>query len=521
MTNAAPTMTPSEATRWAWRQLTSMRTALLLLLLLALAAIPGSFFPQRTSGVAPVNQFLEDNPTLGRIVDSLGLFDVYGSFWFTAIYLLLLISIVGCVIPRFRQHLKAMRAAPPPPPANLSKLGGFQEIKVKGESFEAGTLGEARNANEAPVQLKELTDWLVKKRWRVVTSSTQVNSNVMHAVSAEKGYSRETGNLIFHGALIFIVVGVAIGALWGYRGQVLVREDTGFSNVIIAYDDFSSGRLFNPGSLPPFTLQLEQFRAEFERFGAKRGEPRVFEAAVSTTLGSDEAARRDTLRVNHPLNFEGTKVFLTGHGYAPRLTVTDKNGQVQFDDSLVFLPRDGNFTSIGVLKLPDAPEQIGIEAIFLPSAVLDEELGPISVFPGSDSPALFLVAWQGDLGVDAGVPQNVFQLDTSDMKRLGISSLTPGESWTLPELGTVEFDGVSRFISLQVAHEPGRQLVLGASIVALVGLLFGLFVPRRRVWVKFHSLEDGGFKVEVAGLSRQGYAGLVEEVNQTLEVVKK
>jgi cytochrome c biogenesis protein len=213
-------------------------------------------------------------------------------------------------------------------------------------------------------------------------------------------------------------------------------------------------------------------------------------------------------------------VFLTGHGYAPVLTVVDRADQVQFSDSVVFLPRDGNFTSIGVVKIPDAPEQVGLEGIFLPSAVLDDERGPISVFPAPDSPALFLVAWQGDLGVDSGEPQNVYQLRTDDMSRLGITSLLPGQVWNLPALGQVRFERVDRFVSLQIAHEPGRQLVLVASIAALVGLLFGLFVPRRRVWVKVTKDTEEKTWLEVAGLSRQGYSRLGEEIADMLNEVR-
>ncbi len=475
-----------------------MRTALLLLLLLALAAIPGSLFPQRSAGQAPVNDYLANNPVLGRVLDALGMFDVFGSIWFTAIYLLLLISIIGCVVPRMRSHLQSLRSSPPPAPANLQRLSGYVAIEV----------------DEAPDQVgARAAAWLRKSRWRVSVGKDG-------SISAEKGYSRETGNLVFHFSLVLIVIAVAIGALWGYRGQVLVREGTGFSNVLVAYDDFSAGRLFDPTNLPPFTVELDKFEAEFERFGTQRGAPRLFEASVRVKPEPSAPFEAASLRVNHPLEFDGTKVFLTGHGYAPVITVIDPKGELQFSDSVVFLPRDGNYTSIGVLKLPDAPEQTGLEAIFLPSAILDEQAGPISVFPAPDSPALFLVAWQGDLGVDTGEPQNVFRLDTSELERVGVDSLTPGQSWVLPEVGTVRFDGVARFISIQIAHEPGRQLVLAASIVALVGLLYGLFVPRRRIWLKTAAGAEGRTQVEVAGLSRHEYKGIVDEINKLVETVK-
>ena len=93
--------------RWTWRQLTSMNTALLLLLLVALAAIPGSLLPQRTASILKVNNWKNENPSLAQIFDNLSLFDVYGSFWFSAIYILLMISLMLIIIkPSYLLEIK-------------------------------------------------------------------------------------------------------------------------------------------------------------------------------------------------------------------------------------------------------------------------------------------------------------------------------------------------------------------------------------------------------------------------------
>ena len=108
--------------RWMWRQLTSMRTALMLLMLLAVAAVPGSIWPQRSVDPARVNEYIRDNPTAGEWLDRFSLFDVYSSPWFAAIYLLLMVSLIGCIVPRAGQHWRTMRAQPPRAPRNLSRL---------------------------------------------------------------------------------------------------------------------------------------------------------------------------------------------------------------------------------------------------------------------------------------------------------------------------------------------------------------------------------------------------------------
>src|SRR6476646_1590082 len=58
-----PTLGTIGMLRWGWRQLTSMRTALFLLLLLSIAAVPGSIFPQRNIDAGRVAAYIAQNPT--------------------------------------------------------------------------------------------------------------------------------------------------------------------------------------------------------------------------------------------------------------------------------------------------------------------------------------------------------------------------------------------------------------------------------------------------------------------------
>ena len=104
-----------------WRQLTSMRTALVLLFLLAAAAIPGALLPQRNLNTQAVDAYIAARPALGPVMDTLELFDVFASSWFTAIYVLLFVSLIGCLTPRLIEHGKALRAQPVRVPRNLNR----------------------------------------------------------------------------------------------------------------------------------------------------------------------------------------------------------------------------------------------------------------------------------------------------------------------------------------------------------------------------------------------------------------
>ncbi len=110
--------------RWTWRQLTSMRVALLLLMLLAVAAVPGSVLPQRPQDPARVAEYLADHPDLGPWLDRVGAFDVYASVWFSAIYLLLFVSLVGCIVPRTPRAPRRAACPSAPHAAALRPLPG-------------------------------------------------------------------------------------------------------------------------------------------------------------------------------------------------------------------------------------------------------------------------------------------------------------------------------------------------------------------------------------------------------------
>ena len=488
--------------RWMWRQLTSMRTALILLFLLAIASVPGSILPQRGNNPLRVDQWLDENPTTGPILDRLGFFDVYASPWFAAVYLLLFISLIGCVLPRIGQHWRAMRTPPPAAPRRMLRLPESREFT---------------SADDRESVLASAEQWLRSHRWRVRRGETESDGSAW--IAAEKGYSRETGNLVFHLSLILILVGVAVGGLLGWKGNVIVREGSGFSNTLTQYDAWGAGRLVDANALDPFSFTLNEFRVDFQRGEAQRGAPILFEADVTYRDSPESEPERTVIEVNSPLVAAGAKVFLVGHGYAPHFVVRDSTGAVVFDDSVVFLPQDGNFTSTGVIKVPDATPSLGFNGLFLPTAALTQELGPHSTFPAPDYPAVFLSAFTGDLGLDEGRPQSVYTLDTSRMEQLGLESLLPGDTWELPNgAGSIEFTGFERWSSFQIAHDPGKELALLAAVAAMAGLMLSLFVRRRRIWVKVLPAPDAaagpaGTLVQVAALAKSESADLEVDVS--------
>ncbi|MBA4607892.1 cytochrome c biogenesis protein ResB [Aeromicrobium sp. Marseille-Q0843] len=484
----ASELRPVEFARWAWRQLTSMRTALLLLLLLAVAAVPGSFIPQRGVDARAVQAYYLDHPKLAPVLERLGGFSVFSSVWFSAIYLLLMVSLIGCILPRTRVYAQALRARPPKAPRNFARMPAserFETDRSVTEVLEAGrrALGRAR------IDVLQEGD--------------------TGELRAEKGYLREFGNLVFHVCVLVALVGVAAAALWGYRGNVIVVEGNGFSNTLSQYDEFSSGAMFDAQSgLEPWSLQLEDLLARFYVEGNQRGAPKLFRA----TGTYNEAGKDDDdfkIEVNHPLSVGSEDVFLVGQGYAPVIRVTDASGKVAFDGPVPFLPADSTYTSTGVVKVPDADgEQLGFQGFFLPTAFSSSPDKPsVSVFPGALNPRIGMNLWTGDLGLDEGVSQSVYSLDTSKMTQVKDGDgnfrvdIGPGESQELPGGGTIEFVELKQFARFQIGHTPVPWLPLLGVGLGILGLTASLLVRPRRTWIRARA-EGSRTVVEVAALDR-------------------
>jgi len=465
--------------RWCWRQLTSMRTALILLLLLGIAAIPGSLFPQRSQNPIQVKQYFIDNPTLAVWLDRLSLFNVYSSPWFSAIYLLLFISLIGCVLPRSISHLKAIGAVPTLTPKYLDRMEYFAEIKKV-------------DLNLAEAKLR-------KMRFRVRRDE--------NSISAEKGYARESGNLLFHLSLVLILIAIGVGSLFGSKGDAILNVGDRFINTPTSYDILGFGKYQAEDSLPPFALTIKDFKAEYD---PTTNAPLDYTLTVlaANPVGSQE--KTEIIKVNKPLTYGSTKVYLQANGYSPIVIVKDKSGKVIFDGPTPFLPQDANLSSIGAIKIPDMNPQIGFVSSFLPTADRDPIRGGFSSYPEVLDPRLLISVWKGDLGLNSGVPQSVYRIDTSKMERIGLKALVLNESYDFGE-GSITFTGWNSWVNLQIVNDPGKGYALLGAILAISGLLISLFTRQRRIWIK------QGRKTQVAGLAKNGIPGLEDEIKKLVK----
>ncbi|RVW01568.1 cytochrome c biogenesis protein ResB [Rhodococcus spongiicola] len=518
--------------RNTWRGLTSMRTALVLLFLLAFAAIPGALLPQRSLNEGKVDEYIAARPTLGPIMDRLELFDVFGSFWFTAVYVLLFVSLVGCIVPRCVEYAKALRAKPVAAPRNLSRLP-HHHVETVDEAPEA-VAGRVRS---------HLRGWRVEQR----SGGERAKHTGEITLSAEKGFLREAGNLVFHLSLVALLISIAAGKLFHYEGNVIIVANGGpgiCTTSPAVFDSFRAGNERDGTGMTPLCVKVNDFTADY----LDNGQAEMFTSNISYQVGDDLTSNtwRDAqLKVNHPLRVAGDRVYLQGHGYAPTFTVTFPNGETR-TETLQWAPEDATtFLSSGAMRF-DPPgglypneddrrkNQIAIEGLFAPTAVFDGNLLS-SGFPDLIDPAVAIDIYKGDTGLDTGFPQSIFSLNEELINQGRLVkqervNLFPGESATLADGTEVRFDGAVDFVNLQVSHDPAQQWVLVSSLVMMAGLLVSLVVKRRRVWVRIYpetapgkgpetasatlAANERRTVVELGGLARTDQAGWGDEFDR-------
>ncbi|QGK71648.1 cytochrome C biogenesis protein ResB [Allosaccharopolyspora coralli] len=498
--------------RNTWRGLTSMRTALVLLFLLALAALPGALIPQRSLNQREVDRYFEEYPSLAPILDKAGMFEVFSSVWFASIYVLLFISLIGCLVPRCAEYFKQLRAKPVRTPRNLARMPHHETAELHSSVDEVMTSARRR-----------------LRGWRI---HEQEEADGGRSLSAERGYLREAGNLVFHFALVGLLISVAGGKILGYEGNVIVMADgSSFCNSgTYNFDSFRAGLSVDGTDLSPFCVKVDDFEADY----LPTGQAENYRASVQYQSGEDlenDVWRPYELEVNSPLRTAGDRVYLLGNGYAPRFSVTWPDGQqrsglVQWQpmDQMTMLSQGATkFDPPGVTDAEQRRQnQLAVTGLFAPTANMDGSLLS-SRFPAPNDPRVAVDVLRGDLGLDSGRGQSIFSVDQrmieqDRLNRVARENLRIGEEIRLDDGTTVRFDGLERWVNLQVSHDPFQPWVLGFAVAVIFGIGASLTIKRRRVWVRAVPVTPGAGDgdlartvVEVGGLARTDQAGYGEE----------
>lgn len=485
-----------------WRRLRSMRTAIQLLIAVAVISILGSVIPQRNAAPSKVAEFVEDHRFWGEVFDRLGLFEVFTSWWFLTLIGFLLFVTGACLIPRTRAalaHAPRLKRAPEP--------GHLPDVRFTTEVASELSVDEAERAARKVLR---------RRRWR----SSPVND--ANQWIAERGHSRETGSVLFHWSFFLVALAAALTITTKFEGSAVVVEKTSWvEGGRVNFDEYSEGafaRWINPHG--GFTVTVDDFNVAY----GDDGMPRSYTSKVRIIDGGQEVIE-DEVRVNKPVSYKGVKLYQLGYGWAPVVRVTD-NGTVVYDGPLVLGIRGPNGSSAGVIKLPATTSgPAGLELSLFPDFKLvpfratnpddprAREPGALDLISTGDlgeRPLVVVTEYRGDLGLDR--PQNVYELDKADLDQVVQKFATfPANAneklGTAAELGSglsVELVELRRFTVLSVKRDSyGIPVAAVAATVMMISLYPALYAYRRRLWFEIVEGEAEGVVLRFGGVAYQ------------------
>jgi cytochrome c biogenesis protein len=498
-TTTSPTLRRSVTL--VWRSLRSMRTALILLLLIALAAVAGSLVPQVSVADARIASIFRDHPLRARIYEQLGLFDVFGSWWFTLLYSLLLVSLGACLLPRTRAFIRNLRTKPAPA-RELDVLRHYAEVQVPTDP-EHAILGARR---------------VLRRRLFRVSGP-----NGAPSLAADKGIGREGGSLLFHWAFFVLLVGIVWGKGTGFSGQAVVVEGQTWTEAHANFDGtLREGRFFGEDH-SGVQIRVEDFEATYRM----TGQPQDFVTRAELLDPDGTPARQVDIRVNHPAEIDGVKFFQFGYGWAPVIRV-ERGGVPIFDGPVVCqqnAPPEGvsplQLPWNCVVKLPSLDPDVGVRFELWPDsralyALL--ETGQAMPMITEFAPVMTYEVYRGDLRSD--LVQSTSILDTTAMRRFDRGVVGAGETKDLGDGLTVSFPDLRQYTVLTVSRDRGLWIVFLAAILIVLGLLPALYTSRRKVWVTAEP-EGSGSLLKVGGFALQRRSQFEEEFGKVVRELRR
>ena len=497
-------MTPRQSLALVWRTLRSMRTALVLLLMLAAASVAGSLIPQEPNTPLRVAQFQAAHPLAGKVYDAFGFFNVFGSWWFTLITVLLFTSLLACLMPRTRATFRAIRQKP----VQAREIDAFRHYaeRAVGADPDAAIAG-SRSA-------------LRRRMFRVARADGRP------ALAADKGVLREAGSLLFHWAFILVLVGVIVGKGTGYSGRAVVIEGQTWVDAGPNYDgQIRTGRYFT-NDFSGIGIHLDSFADTYRQSGI----PMDFVSRVELLGPSGSPIRSQDIRVNHPAQVGDLRIFQFGFGWAPVVDMrldgrVIASGPVAFVQSVapagvpqLALPWEG------VVMLPSLDPQAAVRLELWPDSrafIAQREIGQPIAMTQAFEPFMRFTVYRGPLASPSPA-----SLDTSGMRVQARGIVGAGQQVDL-ETGrqatgasrlTVAFPQLRKYSVFQVTRDSGVPIVLVAAILILLGLLPALYTSRRKIWVRAERdgaetvLKVGGFALQRRSQFEEEFAALVDSL---------
>ncbi len=426
-----------------WKILKSVKLAVFLLIILAIASTLGTIIPQGEEAI----WFAMKRPELFKILHFLGLFDLYHTLWFRAILGLLALNLIVCSVDRLPDTWKRIKEVKEP------KKEEFR-IKVK-EDF-----SEVRKKIEVHLRCRLLKEQKDKVCFFI-----------------EKGRFSCFGVYIVHFSIILILLGGIIGSIFGFEGYMSILEGEKKDTV----------RLKNKKELKlDFQVRCDKFLVEFY----ENGMPKEYISFLTFIKGGKEF--RKTLKVNHPVRFDGITFYQASYGIA-------------VGDSVLIKVLDKTTKKEKKVKI-SLGEEVSVFGIRIKLLDIREDFG-------GAGPAVFL-----KLKKDGEKRKLILFRERKKAERI-----LPSEMLNSPIFDpsffnysfSVESLETKYYTGLQVSKNPGVPVVWTGFFFISFGLILTFFSSHRRIWIYVRKKEDGT-EIAISGMSNRKDKGFLENIKENI-----
>ena len=445
-----------------WSFFASIRLTVVVLLSLAALSIIGTLIPQNES---PAQYYHTFGPFLYQVMDTLDIFDMYRSWWFQGLIILLVINIVVCSIDRLRTTGKIIFDRNP-----KFNLGNYRQRKSR-QDFRT----------QADLETCKTTFHQHISRQFGYCRVESVDRG--YAITAEKGRWTRLGVYGVHFSIVVLLIGALIGSMTGFEGYVNIPEGEATDTIQLRF----SGLPFKL----PFSIRCLDFDVQFYKTGA----PREFRSKLELAEAGRPVLEKDVI-VNDPIRYKGINIFQSSYGKLdsePPAAVPPKAFELTFKSSasgMIYSFKAGLNQTIKV------PEGLGTFVV--------NGFDPAAQFKGmAIGPAL-----TGTLTPPQGKPQSIvlpLKFPRFDAMRQGAVIISVVHAANTQQN--------SYYTGLQVTRDPGVGLVYFGFVLMILGCMVTFFMAHQQVVVEIQP-RGKGVTVMVSGRADRNKVGMRNDLER-------
>ena len=448
-----------------WSFFASVKLAIALLIIIAIASILGTIIPQQDAASEFVNRL---SPGMASVLDKLQVFDIFHSIWFLGLLLLLSVNLIVCSLNRFPSSWKRFRAISPPDESAL-----FKDLEADRVILTEGKLeGEA-----------EKIEGLLKKRFKRVERKDEGDASFL---TAEKGRFSYFGVYLIHVSILIIITGMIIGFLFGFEAYVELAEGESVDTV-----QLKGGKGMKKLD---FAVRCDRFTIDYY----KDGTPKLYQSDLAF-LKNDSTMHQSHVLVNHPATFDGIWFYQANYGKVPS------------GEAVIMLHKGrekAQAIKVSVGKMFDLPGEEGKATVIRMETNL-MQMGP--------AVKINIAADTGN--VQFWVFQNIEQIEEENP---GLTDHVPlfNPGVFAPYVFSLAMIQTKYFTGLQVARDPGVPVVVAGSLLLVFGFMTVFFYAHRRIWIRI-AIQGTHTRISITGKTNKDPVGLSREIQRLIGEIQK